>query len=112
MRVLCAPVTFTTGVWPRRPQVRPLGGLKPWPDSSSKTSQAPRSAAALTGNNQPQLGTRQRTRAGDGGRAYPWSGSGGRGDGDGQAERLELADVVADLLVLVGAAGVVIGAEV
>src|SRR6266496_1293660 len=39
-------------------------------------------------------------------------GSGGRGDGDGQAERLELADVVADLLVLVGAAGVVVGAEV
>ena len=41
MRVLCAPVTFTTRVWPRRPQVRPLGGLKPWPDSSSKQSQAP-----------------------------------------------------------------------
>jgi len=32
---------------PRRPQVRPLGGLRPWPDSSSKQSQAPRSAAAL-----------------------------------------------------------------
>jgi len=39
-------------------------------------------------------------------------GSGRRSDGDGQAERLELADVVADLLVLVGAAGVVVGAEV
>jgi len=39
-------------------------------------------------------------------------GSGGRGDGDDQAGRLELADVAADLLVFVGAAGVVIGAEV
>jgi hypothetical protein len=37
--MLCPPVTVTTGVAPRRPQVRPLGGLKPWPDSSSKTSQ-------------------------------------------------------------------------
>jgi len=46
-RRLPEPVTFTTGVVPRRPQVRPLGGLKPWPDSSSKTSQAPRSAAVL-----------------------------------------------------------------
>jgi hypothetical protein len=27
--------------------VRPLGGLRPWPDSSSKQSQAPRSAAVL-----------------------------------------------------------------
>ena len=25
------PVTFTTGVWPRCPQVRPFGGLSPWP---------------------------------------------------------------------------------
>src|SRR4051812_6383745 len=40
-------VTRTTGVRPRRPQVRPVGGLSPWPDSSSKTSQAPRSAAVL-----------------------------------------------------------------
>ena len=31
----------------RRPQVRPLGGLSPWPDSSSRQSQAPRSAAVL-----------------------------------------------------------------
>jgi hypothetical protein len=46
-RVLWPPVTVTTGVWPRRPQVRPFGGLRPWPDSSSKTSQAPRSAAVL-----------------------------------------------------------------
>jgi hypothetical protein len=46
-RVLCAPVTVTTGVRPRRPQVRPFGGRKPWPDSSSKISQAPRSAAVL-----------------------------------------------------------------
>src|ERR1700758_72978 len=40
-------VTFTTGVRPRRPQVRPFGGFRPWPDSSSKQSQAPRSAAVL-----------------------------------------------------------------
>src|SRR3954465_5567951 len=40
-------VTCTTGVWPRWPQLRPFGGLSPWPDSSSKTSQAPRSAAVL-----------------------------------------------------------------
>src|SRR6185369_3203483 len=46
-RVSCPPVTFTTGVRPRRPQVRPLGGLRPWPDSSWKQSQAPRSAAVL-----------------------------------------------------------------
>ena len=46
-RLLLPPVTVTTGVVPRRPQVRPFGGLKPWPDSSSKTSQAPRSAAVL-----------------------------------------------------------------
>src|SRR6266436_9749241 len=46
-RLLLPPVTFTTGVWPRRPQVRPLGGLSPWPDSSSKQSQAPRSAAVF-----------------------------------------------------------------
>jgi hypothetical protein len=45
--LLLEPVIVTTGVTPRRPQVRPLGGLKPWPDSSSKTSQAPRSAAVL-----------------------------------------------------------------
>ena len=31
----------------RAPQVRPFGGLRPWPDSSSKQTQAPRSAAAL-----------------------------------------------------------------
>ena len=48
-RLLPCAVTFTTGVRPRRPQVRPLGGLRPWPDSSSKQSQAPRSAAVLTG---------------------------------------------------------------
>ena len=29
---LLPPVTRTTGVWPRWPQVRPFGGLKPWPD--------------------------------------------------------------------------------
>ena len=46
-RFLLPPVTRTTGVWPRWPQVRPFGGLKPWPDSSSKQSQAPRSAAVL-----------------------------------------------------------------
>jgi hypothetical protein len=46
-RLLPWAVTFTTGVRPRRPQVRPLGGLRPWPDSSSKQSQAPRSAAVL-----------------------------------------------------------------
>ena len=34
------------------------------------------------------------------------------GDGDGEAERFELPDVVTDLLVLVGAAGVVARAEV
>ena len=28
-RVSCPPVTVTTGVWPRRPQVRPFGGLRP-----------------------------------------------------------------------------------
>jgi hypothetical protein len=27
-RLLLLPVTFTTGVVPRRPQVRPLGGLR------------------------------------------------------------------------------------
>jgi hypothetical protein len=46
-RVLGPPAARTTRVWPRRPQVRPLGGLRPWPDSSWKQSQAPRSAAAL-----------------------------------------------------------------
>ena len=46
-RLLPCAVTFTTGVRPRRPQVRPLGGLRPWPDSSSKQSHAPRSAAVL-----------------------------------------------------------------
>jgi hypothetical protein len=46
-RLFLTPVTRTTGVWPRRPQVQPLGGLRPWPDSSSKTSQAPKSAAVL-----------------------------------------------------------------
>jgi HAD superfamily hydrolase (TIGR01549 family) len=40
-RLLLPPVTVTTGVRPRRPQVRPFGGLSPWPDSSSKHSQAP-----------------------------------------------------------------------
>ena len=34
-------------VWPPRPQVRPMGSLRLWPDSSSKQSQAPRSAAVL-----------------------------------------------------------------
>src|SRR6266705_116475 len=38
--------------------------------------------------------------------------SGGRGQGDVVAERLELADVVAGLAVVVDAAGVVVGAEV
>jgi hypothetical protein len=28
-RLLLPPVTRTTGVWPRRPQVRPLGGRQP-----------------------------------------------------------------------------------
>ena len=46
-RLLPWAVTLTTGVWPRRPQVRPFGGLRPGPDSSSKQSQAPRSAAVL-----------------------------------------------------------------
>src|SRR5260370_40745493 len=46
-RLLLPPVTVTTGSVPRRPHVRPLGGLKPSPDSSSKTIQAPRSAAVL-----------------------------------------------------------------
>jgi hypothetical protein len=39
-RPLLPPVTVTTGVVPRRPQVRPFGGLKPCPDSSSNTSRA------------------------------------------------------------------------
>ena len=30
-RVSCPPVTVTTGVPPPRPQVRPFGGLRPWP---------------------------------------------------------------------------------
>lgn len=34
--------------------------------------------------------------------------SGGLGEGDGEAKCFELADVVADLLALVGAAGVVL----
>jgi len=44
-RILPCAVTFTTGVRRRRPWCGPLGGLRPWPDSSSKQSQAPRSAA-------------------------------------------------------------------
>jgi hypothetical protein len=44
-RLVPAAVTRTTGVRPRRPQVRPLGGLRPWPASSSKQTQAPKSAA-------------------------------------------------------------------
>jgi hypothetical protein len=40
-------VTRTTGVRSWRSQVPPLGGLRPWPDSYSKQSQAPRSAVAL-----------------------------------------------------------------
>jgi hypothetical protein len=47
IRLLLPPVTVTTGVWPRGPQVRPFGGLKPWPDSFSKQIQAPKSAAVL-----------------------------------------------------------------
>jgi len=38
-------VTLTTGERPRRPQVRPWGSLRPWPSSSSKQTQAPRSVA-------------------------------------------------------------------
>jgi hypothetical protein len=45
--LLWPPVTVTTGVCPHRPQARPFGGLKPWPDSSSKTSQAPCRSAVL-----------------------------------------------------------------
>ncbi len=37
----------TTRVWRRRPQVRPLGGRRLWPASSSRHSQAPKSAALL-----------------------------------------------------------------
>lgn len=40
-----AAVTRTTGARPRRPQVRPLGGLRRWPATSSKQSQVPKSAA-------------------------------------------------------------------
>src|SRR5256885_340815 len=42
-----APRTRTTGRAPRGAQVRPFGGLRPWPASSSKQSQAPRSRAVL-----------------------------------------------------------------
>src|SRR4051812_23071918 len=34
-------VTCTTGVRPRRPQVRPVGGLSPCPDSSSIPARRP-----------------------------------------------------------------------
>ena len=46
-RLLPCAVTVTTGVRPRRPLVRPFGGLSSWPDSSSEQSQAPRSAAVF-----------------------------------------------------------------
>src|SRR5262252_1582459 len=68
-RALCAPVTFTTGVQPRRPQVRPFGGLKSWPDSSSKQSQAPRSAAVLLPPATPPAARRNRHLIALGGRA-------------------------------------------
>jgi hypothetical protein len=71
-RLLPWAVTFTTGVRPRRPQVRPLGGLRPWPDSSSKQSQAPRSAAVLL-SRAGLLPPR-----GDGGRLVPLDGPAGR----------------------------------
>src|SRR5260370_36676495 len=56
-RLLLPPVTVTTGVWPRRPQLRPFGGLKPWPDSSSKQVQAPRAAAVLLPPARPPAAT-------------------------------------------------------
>src|SRR5207247_2141234 len=52
-RLLLPPVTVTSGVIPRRPQVRPFGGLEPWPDSSSKPTRAPRPAAAPAGQRGP-----------------------------------------------------------
>src|ERR1017187_6770272 len=72
----------------------------------------PVGAAREAENNSPQLGVRQRTRAwcgvGPGRGRY---GSGGLGDGDLEAEGLDLADVVTDLPVGVGAGLVVAGAE-
>ena len=41
------PDTLTTGVWPRRAQVRAFGGRRLWPASSSKQMHAPVSAASL-----------------------------------------------------------------
>jgi hypothetical protein len=58
-RLLLPPVTVTTGVWPRWAQVRPLGDLKPWPDSSSKTIRAPRSAVVLLPLARPPPASRQ-----------------------------------------------------
>jgi hypothetical protein len=66
-RLLLPSVTVTTGVWPRRPRVRPDGGLRPWSDLPSKTSQAPRSAAVLL----PPTRSRQRV---DGHRPAPAAG--------------------------------------
>src|SRR5258707_2803090 len=59
------------------------------------------------------MGARERTRGWFGRRA--WSGrygSGGRGQGYLQSQGLELADVVADLLVPVGPGGDIVRAEV
>lgn len=41
------PFTFTTGVMPRRPQVRPVGGLRVNPASSSKQIQPPQAARVV-----------------------------------------------------------------
>jgi hypothetical protein len=48
-RLLAVPVTRTTGVWPQQPQLRPLGGLKPWPGSSSNRGRRPGPPSFVTG---------------------------------------------------------------
>src|ERR1700758_4825285 len=42
-----APRTCTTGRAPRGAQVRPFGGLSPWPASSSKQREEPRARPVL-----------------------------------------------------------------
>ena len=70
--VVIGAIAITLVVSPRRapsppggpragPQVRPLGGLSPWPASSSRQTKAPRSRAALYIG--PHLGLPHRDRA-------------------------------------------------
>ncbi len=69
-----APRTRTTGRAPRGAQVRPFGGLSPWPASSSKQMKAPRSRAALLYPATPRPSTPRRRH-----RRVPWPGGPGPG---------------------------------